>query len=1102
MMQRGFPSWAGALLVSLWSAAAPAARPETLLLRDPTVSDRRIAFVYAGDLWSVDRDGGAPRRLTSDPAGERLPHFSPDGERIAFSMEHGDNLEVYVMPAAGGPPSRLTWHPGDDRVTGWSEDGARITFASRREVGNGRSYQLWEVSPEGGAPVRVMAADYLLGAWHGGELAYIPFAPAYNGLYGGSAGWQGYRGGATPSIHILDPRRGALEVVPGERVNDIEPMWHGDDLYFLSDREEETFNVYAWDRQARLARRLTRERDWDIRAADAHGGVIVYEAGGRLKQLDLGSGEVRELHVSLHADLPLARVQFKEAAKSVERIEISSSGKRALITARGEVFTVPTVDGSVRNLTRTDGQREYGALWSPTGERIAWVVQEADGQSLATSDQSGVEHARRIPLGPDFYTLLAWSGDGRSIAYGDNHLNLWVLELDSGRATLVATQARRGPFGAAFSPDGRWLAYTLERPNYLSDLMLCDLHSGSHTRVSDGMADLSELRFSPDGAYLYFGASTNAGPRQLDLDLSSREKPRRVALYALVLSAAGVSPLTPRTGDEDGEENGDDGGSDEARGADGKPAGKKAPAAVTRVDLVGISRRIVALPVPERNYSDLFIAGDGDLLFIDAEQPGASVAADPERRSAGSSLQRFDFEKRELVTIGEGITRLVVSADGSHLIAQTADGGIKTAEIGEEIALQALDTSGMRMRVDPRAEWAQIFEDAARMQPAFFYAGNMHGLDWEATVAKYRPLLPHVGRREDLNDLIVEMIAELQAGHNRAAGGDTYRARGEAPAGLLGADLRVERGRWRIARIYDGVAWNPFLEAPLAQPGLDVREGDWIVAIDGREVQGGENIYRRLQGTRGVQTALTVSSDEGGASPRTIVVVPAGSERMLRLWDWVETRRARVDEATGGRVAYVYLPNTGGAGYAFFNRMFFAQVDREALIIDERCNGGGQAANYILDVLGRDHLSSWRDREGLPFDTPAGAIHGPKVMLIDQYAGSGGDFLPWSFRRLGLGPLIGTRTWGGLIGISANPAFVDGGRMTVPHFRFYTPEGEWQVENAGVAPDIEVAADPLALNRGEDPQLERAITEVLKRLAELGPGRHLPPPALPTDPGT
>jgi tricorn protease len=1090
MSNRLIPA-APALALLLAAGLARAEAPQTLLLRDPTVSASRIVFVYAGDLWSVDRDGGDPLRLTSDPAADLAPSLSPDGSTIAFNRQHGDNLEVYVLPVGGGTPRRLTWHPGPDRVAGWSADGARVLFASRRETAPTGELQAWEVSPAGGAPRKVMDADFFQGRWNGARLAYIPFAPGYSALVGGAAGWKGYRGGLAPAVHVIDPVAGTLELVPGARASHVDPLWVGGRLHFIADRDDMAFNVYAWDASTRSARRLTDERPWDVRAADAHGETIVYEAGGRLKELDTRSGTVREIVVRLPADLPEAQPRWKDAAEGFESFALSPTGKRVLLTSRGEVFSVPVKDGAVRNLSRSPDDRDYPALWSPKGDRVAWVVQRSDGQALLLRDQAGLEPTREWPLGAGFHRLLAISPDGAHVAYEDDALALWVVHAADGKRERIDAQHRRADTHVAFSPDSRWIAYTVSRPNFFSDLVLAQVDGKRRARIGDGMADLTEAAFSPDGKYLYFAASTNTGPTKVSLDLSSQEQNERRTFYAVVLAADGESPLAPRTADE---EPAKDEADDEAEDED---AAEK----TTRVDLDGIAGRLVAIPLAERNYRDLAVAKDGDLLFIDAVQPGASATPAGEPEEAGNVLRRYDFEKREASDVAAGIASFVLAADGEHLLARDGEGALSTGALGDdETELEPVDLSSVRVHVDPRREWRQIFDDAVRMQRAYFYAPNLHGLDWDAAAARFRPLVEHVGRRADLNDLILELIAELRAGHNFVFGGDLPPAEGEAAVGLLGADLRAQDGHWRIARILGGTNWDPFNPAPLRRPGLKVAEGDFILAVNGTPVDATQDIHARLAGTAGVQTTLTLAKDAAGKERRNVVVEPVASEAALRLWDWVEKRRARVEAATGGRVGYVYLPNTTTEGYRFFNRMFYAQVDRQALIIDERANGGGQAANYVTDVLGATRLAGWLDRRGAIFETPGGAVHGPKVMLIDQYAGSGGDFLPYAFRREGLGKLIGTRTWGGLIGIYANPPFVDGGVMTVPYFRFFTPEGQWTIENEGVAPDIEVALDPVAFNRGEDSQLEAAIREIVAQL-EAAPPKPLLPPPLPSEPG-
>ncbi len=1063
---------------SLLACLPLAAAEQTLLLRQPALSAEHLAFVYAGDLWIARRDGSDPRRLTSHPAEEQRPVFSPDGSEIAFAADYEGQLDVHVIAVDGGQPRRLTWHPDGDWPTGWNADGSQVTFVSDRETDHGRSGQLYSVATGGGLPTRLMEARVFRGSFDaaGRRLAYIPYGSGYSGLFGGAAGWKGYRGGVTPAIHVLDFADDTLQVIPGAGATNFNPLWLGDALYFISDRDDKQFNLYRYDAAGDSVVRISDEREWDVRSAAAHGDTIVYEAGGRLYRIDASGGAAREIVIRINPDLPQLRSEWKDVSRTLQGAGISPTGKRLLVTARGEVFTLPTDEGSTRNVSDTPARREYAGRWSPDGERLAWIEDGLDGQTLVVAGQAGDAIARHA-LGPHFYELLAWSsGEAPRIVFQDNHLSLYAIEPGRGRITTIATASRREDFDVAVSPDGAWLAYTAERPNYHRDLVLYEFASGARHVVTDGMADVAAPAFSRDGRYLFFAASTNSGPLQVGLNMTSQERPYRAGLYAAVLAADGESPLAPRSGDEEAaDETGDDGQEDD----EDKPA---TPA--TRIDPAGLGERLVALQVAERNYANLAVADDGRLYYLQRVQAGATNEPPGADENEQNALVRYDFEEREASTLLSGVNGFELAAGGKHLLLAKSDGSLAVAEIGDELKPEAVKLDGLRARIDPRVEWALIFDEAWRMEKEYFYDPDMHGLDWQAVYERYRPLVAHVGRREDLNELLVEMIAEMQVGHNNVRGGDVWRGNATG-TGLLGANVEIADGRYRLARIYGGERWNPFLRAPLAQPGNAARAGEYLLAIDGEPLTAADNLFARLQGTAGRQVRLTVGPRADGRDARDIVVEPVESERLLRLWGWIEANRRAVDEATGGRVGYVYLPNTAGAGYTYFNRLFFPQVDREALIIDERSNGGGQAANYITDVLSRQHLSGWKDRDGLVFNTPAGALHGPKVMLIDQDAGSGGDYLPYAFRELGIGTLVGTRTWGGLIGIYANPQLVDGGTLTVPFFRFYDTDHRWTIENEGVAPDIEVTLDPLATNAGRDTQLERAIEIALGQLEDF-----------------
>jgi tricorn protease len=1085
----------------------------TRLLRQPAVSKDRLAFVYAGDIWVSDRDGQRPIQLTTHPASEFAPHFSPDGRWIAFSARYDNNTDIYVIPVEGGQPRRLTWHPAADVVTGWSPDGKRVLFVSDREIANSRSSQLYEVPLEGGYERKIMQAVAVEGVWSadGRRLAYRPYGLAYAGING----WRQHRGGDTPPIWIIDPVSGALEKIPHVNASDKDPMWIGADVAFISDRNDGASNLFLYDGQTHLVRQLTHETQWDVRNADAYGRTIVFETGGLLKSLDLDSGQIRQIPVHLAAQATQARPQWREALKNITATQLSPTAKRVLITARGDVFSVPVKDGPVRNLTATSGVREADACWGNDGQRIAYLSDEGGSQALLVRDALGlqkpVRHALtsgREPGAASYFTLLQWSPDERRILFQDNHLHLYAIDLKSDDITLIETSKRRGAFAPVFSPDGQWIAYTTIGENYFSQIRLYSFASGHSTGLADRFVETDNPVFGGDNL-LYFTASIDSGPAHGALDMSTQERPVRKAIFAALLAADTRSPLPPKSGDEDppagSKAHEAEANTPEHRRAtnsagrpdkDGSTQAGPAPKP-TRIDLAGLTERFVPIPVAERNYDRLIVAADGALFYLARKQPGSSVEPPPPAQGADADLYRYNFEDRSEKQLRSAVADLSTNRNRNKLLLTLGEYRFEVAEASDKLDARPLELGGLRMRVDPRQEWQQIFDEAWRMERAYFYDPNMHGLDWGAVRARYEPLLAFVQRREDLSDLLVEMIGEMQVGHNRTGGGDIHQER-PAGIGLLGADFRIDKGLYRIGKIYRGDRWNPFVVAPLAAAGVNAAEGDYILAINGHALDATVNIFSLLENTVDQQVALTISRDGTTQAARTVTVIPTGSEAGLRQWDWVARNQEYVERTSGGKVGYVYLPDTADNGYAFFNRMFFAQSDRAALIVDDRRNSGGQAANYILDVLSRKYLSGWKDRDGLVFNTPAGAIYGPKVMLIDQDAGSGGDYLPFSFRRLGLGKLIGTRTWGGLIGINTNPDLIDGGFLTVPFFRMFTPSGEWRVENEGVAPDLEVDLDPAAVNRGDDNQLDTALATVLEQLKTAGTAPLKTAPPYPT----
>jgi tricorn protease len=1124
-----FPRFSITALAAVFSLGCMAARaaPDTAtrLLRQPAVSKDHLAFVYGGDIWISDRDGSHPIQITRNPATEYAPHFSPDGKWIAFSANYDSNIDVYVVPVTGGEPRRLTWHPAADVVTGWSPDGKRVLFVSNREIANSRSSQFYEVSLDGGYERKVMKAVGVEGSWSsdGKRLAYRPYIMAY----AGSSGWRQHRGGDTPPIWIIDPAAKTLEKIPHVNASDFNPMWIVENIAFISDRNDNTANLFLYDARTHEVRQLTHEAVWDIRNAGAYGDTIVYEAGGELKSLDIGTGQVQPIPIHLAVQSLQARPQWKDAGKTLTSAWLSPTGKRVLITARGDVFSVPVKDGSVRNITATSGVRESGALWSKDGQRVAYLSDEGGTQALLIRDFAGLEKPVRHTLAKDgsrktsYYSLLGWTPDDKRIVYQDNHLHLYALELATDAVSLIDTSERRNDFATTLSPDGQWIAYTVVGANYFTRVRLHSFASGQTVDLADNFVQTDDPVFG-GSELLYFTASIDAGPTRVFLDMSTQERPLRKAIYAAVLAADGKSPLAPKSGDEeqaksdahdkDGKkdaagsgETGDEGKSESDKGDKGggdkdKADKDKKPPKATRVDLAGLKDRLVPIPVAERNYDDLLVASDGALFYLAHRQAGATAEPPGPQAEADAELFRYSFEDRAEKSLRTGLVSISTSADRKKLLLTGAENKMEVADANEKLDSKPLDLSGLRMFVDPRDEWHQIFDEAWRMEQQYFYDPNMHGLDWNAVRARYEPLLEFVQRREDLNDLLVEMIGELQVGHNRLSGGDLEHER-PAGIGLLGADFKIENGLYRIAKIYRGDRWNPFVVGPLDATGVKAQEGDAILAINGHPLDANISIFSLLGATVGKQVSITLSRDGTPKGARTVVVIPVASEAALRQWDWVQHNRDYVDRHSAGRVAYVYLPDTADGGFTFFNRMFFASVDKDALIVDDRRNSGGQAANYVLEVLSRRYLSGWKDRDGLVFNTPGAAIYGPKVMLIDQDAGSGGDFFPYGFRYLGLGKLIGTRTWGGLIGIQANPLLIDGADLSVPFFRFFTPAGEWHVENEGVAPDIEVPLDPLAVNEDRDPQLDAAIASVLEELKTAQPQPLKSGPPYPTHVG-
>jgi tricorn protease len=1073
-----------ALLVCSGASFPQVEKP--LLLQRPTLSRTHVVFSYAGDLWIVGRDGGEARQLTTGAGIETDPLFSPDGTLIAFTGEYEGNQDVYVVPAAGGVPRRLTYHPGPDVVVGWTRDGKQVLFRSYRNSYS-RVGRLFTMPVEGSFPTEVPLpmAEEASYSPDGTRLAYLPIARAFET-------WKRYRGGRTTAIWIAELSDSRIEKIPRDNSNDLCPMWVDNQVYFLSDRNGPV-TLFAYDTGSKKVRELIRNTGLDIKSASAGPGAIVYEQFGSINLYDLKSGKTRKLDIQVAADLPATRPTFERAANRINAAMLSPTGARAVFGARGEILTVPAEKGDIRNLTNTPGVAERYPAWSPDGKRIAYFSDESGEYALYLCAQNGLGEVEKINLGnpPSFYYRPMWSPDNKKIAYTDKGLGVWYVDLAKKTPVRVDTDTYDTPervLNPVWSPDSRWLAYTKQLKNHMRAVFVYSLEEGKAHQLTDGMSDARYADFDENGERLYFTASTDVGPTTGWLDMSSINRPVSRSVYVIVLRKDLASPLAPESDEEKAEEVKK---AEEAKKGPGKPgeakAAEKKETVSVRIDLENISQRILALPIPARNYVNL-AAGKTGVLFLAESDPVAGRSGPP-----NLTLHKFDLKTRKTEKFLEGIRDFDVSFNGEKLLYWKGEQwAIASTGQPPKPGEGVLKLDAMQVRVDPRAEWKQMYHEVWRIQRDFFYDPGAHGLDLKAAEAKYAPYLERLGSRADLNYLFSEMLGEMSVGHMRAGGGalpEVKRVRG----GLLGADYSLENGRYRFAQVYNGENWNPELRAPLTQPGVNVVAGEYLLAVNGRELRAADNIYSFFEETAGKSVVLKVGPDPTGTNSREVTVVPIESESNLRHLAWIEDNRRKVDKLSGGRLAYVYLPNTSIAGLTSFNRYYFAQVDKQGAVIDERFNGGGSIADYIIDYMRRPLWNYFSTRDGADFTTPVGSIFGPKAMIINEYAGSGGDAMPWLFRKARIGPLVGKRTWGGLVGIFGFPPLIDGGFVTAPNLAFYNTEGQWDVENRGVAPDIEVEFDPPAVRAGHDPQLERAVQVVLEALQKNPPPVHKKP---------
>ncbi len=1040
----------------------------TMLLRQPTISNTDIVFVYANDLWIVGKDGGDARRLTSNEGAESNPHFSPDGKLIAFTGQYDGNTDVYLIPTEGGQPTRLTWHPGADQVTGWTPDGESILFATSREgVLPTLESKIYKINKKGGVEEALAIPRAVAG-----EISEDGKSIAYQQIGFWDPEWRNYRGGQAKPIWIVYLKNYSLKMTPqtdNERHTD--PVWLNNVVYFLSERDYAN-NIWSFNPANSELKQQTFHTDFDAKSLDAGGGQIVYEQGGYLHVLNPANGTTKKLTINVRGDFHWSRARWQEIkTTSLQNASLSPTGQRALFEYRGEIFTVPKEKGDWRNITKSSGAADRFPVWSPDGKRIAWFSDAGGEYLLMITDQEGLEKPKAITIpNPTFFFQPAWSPDGKYIAFTDTDYNLWFTDVNTGATKKADTERYAHPnrsLNPVWSPDSKWIAYARLIDSHYKVIKAHNVETGQNLQLTDGMADAISPVWDATGKYLYFLASTNYGLNTGWLDMSSYDRPVTRALYLIVLSKDEVSPLLPRS-DEEKEKPKDE-------NLPAAKTGKDVSTPVVKIDMDGISQRILAMDIPLRNYSKL-ISGPEGYVFYTESVPNQQ----------GETLHRYNFKDRKTEVFLTPVNEATVSNDRKSILYRSNGtwGIIGTSDSNKKIGdgkLEAL--TSMKVKIEPREEWKQIFREGWRYQRDFLYVNNTHGAPWNDVYKWYSPWVEHVQHRSDLNYIVDILGGEVAVGHSYTSGGD-FPTIENVPVGLLGADYEIDKGNYRFKKIFTGESWNPELKAPLREPGIGVKEGDYLLEVNGVAISSSENLYKYFEATANRQTKLRVNSKPGPEGSRLVTVVPVENENQLRMMNWVEGNRKKVDELSGGKIAYIYVPNTAQPGYTYFNRYYFAQQDKKGAVIDERNNGGGSAADYMVDIMARNLHGYFNSKVGdhRPFLTPNAGIFGPKVMLINERAGSGGDLLPYLFNKMKIGPLVGTKTWGGLVGTWDTPPFVDGGRMVAPRGGFYDVNGQWAVEGVGISPDIAVEQTPADVIKGKDPQLERAVQEALTLL--------------------
>ncbi|MDZ7860397.1 MAG: PDZ domain-containing protein [Candidatus Krumholzibacteriota bacterium] len=1069
------------VILVLMAAVPSIAEESSRLMRYPDIHGDMIVFTYGGDLWTVSSEGGLARHLTSHISGEGMAKFSPDGESIAFTGSYDGNSDVYTIPALGGTPKRLTYHPSGDLVVDWHPSGEKVLLRSSRvsKTNPGPRYnRLFTISSDGGYPETLPLFE--------GELtSYSPDGKkiAYNRMSREFRTWKRYRGGMAQDIWLYDLEKNKSEKLTKFEGTDAFPMWYEDRIYFVSDREH-TMNIYCMDRASGQIRKITDHKEYDVKWPSLGDGAIVYENAGYIHVLDLETEKTKRISINVPAELTMKRPHYVNAAKMVRSFGISGEGKRAAFGARGDIFTVPAEKGEPRNLTATSGTRERCPAFSPDGKWVAYFSDKTGEYEIYIEKPDGTGKTERITNKLRNYPFdLLWSPDSEKLLLHDQSYKLYYVDIDKKELHEIAEDDWGDINDYSWSKDGKWVTYVKRGDNGYGSIYVYSIDKGKSYKLTGDFYNDYDPVFGSDGKYLFF-----LSDRMLNFRFGDKEFNYSFVfpsnLCAMTLKKDTPSLLAPES-DEVEIKKEEDKGDDKEKEEEDKDKDKEDKEKSIEIDFEGIRNRIVGLPVGRGNFVGL-TATDGKIFFV--EVPDIVINAQSVRSMASVELKYYDIKEREVESVISGINGYELSSDGKKIIySAMGTFGIIDASPGQSIIEGVLDTD-LQMKVSPAREWKQIFDEAWRMERDFFYVENMHGVDWEDIKEKYEVMLPALTSRDDLNYVIGEMIGELCIGHAYVGGGDMPRG-DKVGVGLLGVDYKIDHksGRYRFEKIYPGRNWDEDYKAPLNQPGVDIEEGDYLLAVNGRELEYPDNPHRMLENLAGKQVVLKIADNPDGKDSEEYTVVPSSSDIALRYANWVKSNREKTLEASDGDIGYLHVPNTSTGGLQEFARGFYSQTNKKGLVIDVRYNSGGWIPTVFIERLGRKITSMWAQRYGKPGKFPGTAPEGHMACLINQYAGSGGDAFPYFFRQAGLGPLIGKRTWGGLVGMNRHVPLIDGGMVTVPTIGFYEMSGDWGIENVGVKPDIEVENRPDLVVDGRDPQLERAIEYLKEKIEEDKP---------------